>query len=201
MSNPLALGRRARPTRAHRLALWEVLLGTVAAQSPTGDVRYFDSDWTAALAFAGITDETRSGLDLRTARVTREHPMDDRVLLPRVGQLALWARTPRTTSPALTPDPTPASRSGAEWGAAAADASGGPALCRALSARGGVHAALAGAVKSLCGVSVTTMDEPVIGAFDVSCQRCAHAVIRLLGLTSVSDPTNVLFVRTDGGRA
>lgn len=201
MSNPLTLGRRARPTRAHRLALWEVLLGTVAAQSPTGDVRYFNTNWTAALAFAGITDETRSGLDLRTARVAREQVTDDRVMLPRVGQLALWARTPEASAPALTPDPAPTSRSGAERRAAVADASGGPALRRALSARGGVHAALADAVQSLCGVSVTPTDEPVTGAFDVGCQRCAHAVIRLLGLTSVSDPTNVLFIRADGGPA
>lgn len=201
MSNPLTLGRRARPTRAHRLALWEVLLGTVAARSPTGDVRYFDNDWAAALAFAGITDETRSGLDLRTARVTREHVTDDRVMLPRVGQLALWARTPNASAPALTPDPTPASRSGAGRRAAAADASGVPALRRARSARGGLHAAFPDAIQSLCGVSVTQTGELLAGAFDVSCQRCAHAVIRLLGLTSVSDPTNVYFIRTDGGRA
>lgn len=45
------------PTRKHRTAVWECMLATVYARNDAGEVRYFDYDWDAALAFAGVTPE------------------------------------------------------------------------------------------------------------------------------------------------
>lgn len=46
--------QKARPTRRHRLAITNGILGTVYAVSPEGEARYFDYDFQAAYAFAGI---------------------------------------------------------------------------------------------------------------------------------------------------
>lgn len=55
---------RQRPTRRHRPALWEGILGTVYASD--GHVgRYFDYDWAAARAYAGVDAE---GADARLDR-------------------------------------------------------------------------------------------------------------------------------------
>jgi len=47
--------RKMRPTQAHRLAISPGILGTVYAVNAQGEARYFDYDWDAAIAFAGIT--------------------------------------------------------------------------------------------------------------------------------------------------
>jgi hypothetical protein len=45
------------PTSRHRTAVWECLLGTVYARNDAGEVKYFDYDYPAAMAFAGVTPE------------------------------------------------------------------------------------------------------------------------------------------------
>jgi len=52
--NPLALGRKAKPTQKHREAIWENMLGTVYARSPKGETKYFDFDWAGAAKHAGV---------------------------------------------------------------------------------------------------------------------------------------------------
>lgn len=86
----------APPTRAHRPAVWENMLGTVYAMNDAREVRYFDYDHDGALAFAGVREE---GRDPRVARATRLHraegrltPAGDSTSAPRVGRLVLWVR-------------------------------------------------------------------------------------------------------------
>lgn len=49
--------RKMKPTKQHRPAVWEAILGTVYAQNDEGKVRYFDYDWEAALRFAGVSED------------------------------------------------------------------------------------------------------------------------------------------------
>lgn len=92
ISHPYAGARKALPTKKHRPAVWENMLGTVYAMNDAGQVRYFDFDWDAARAFAGVAPER----DPRTSKWTADH---DRyrwhngagsASQPRVGQTALW---------------------------------------------------------------------------------------------------------------
>jgi len=50
---------------------------------------------------------------------------------------------------------------------------------------------------ALCGTYGTRLPGPVTGAFDVTCGVCARIVVGALGLTPLSDPTNVKFVAVD----
>lgn len=86
-----ARARKAPPTRAHRVALFENMLGTVYAVSPAGEVRYFDYDWAAAVAWIG---------DVKDVRVARFKPgtatgirRGEDWQTPRVGQLVWFVRT------------------------------------------------------------------------------------------------------------
>ena len=86
------------PTRKHRPAVWECMLGTVYALNTAGECRYFDYDHAGALAFAGVSP----GADNRLYRVTpllnyqyvKSGPTEAN---PRVGQRVLWV--PRTPNP------------------------------------------------------------------------------------------------------
>jgi len=51
--------RKMKPTRGHRPALWENMLGTVRAMNDAGEVRYFDYNWDEAIAFSGANDPDR----------------------------------------------------------------------------------------------------------------------------------------------
>jgi hypothetical protein len=83
--NPLTAGARdAKPTRKHRPAIWEMLLGTVYASNGT-EVRYFDYDWDAAREFAGVTPDA-----------------DPRHALARFSQRSLPARRPTASEPRPT---------------------------------------------------------------------------------------------------
>lgn len=82
------------PTKKHRPAVWECMLGTVYAMNDELEVRYFDYDHAAARAFAGVTPER----DPRIARVpkgpyrvryTNGRSSADE---PRPGQMAVWVR-------------------------------------------------------------------------------------------------------------
>lgn len=97
-TNPLALGRRMRPTKRHREAVWECMLGTVYAQNADGVVRYFDYDYYAALEFAGVTTAS----DPRTWRAYHRGPAHPnqftRVDQIRNGQNVLWIVDEEATS-------------------------------------------------------------------------------------------------------
>lgn len=51
--------KKAPPTKKHRPALWENMLGTVYARNVSGEVRYFDYDYKAAVAFIGAYADAR----------------------------------------------------------------------------------------------------------------------------------------------
>jgi len=61
----------------------------------------------------------------------------------------------------------------------------------------GTHAGRPGEPVALCGVYGTGVLVRVAGAFDVTCGVCARIVVAALGLTPLSDPTNVKFVVVD----
>ena len=47
--------RQARPTRRHRLAVWQGANDTVYAINDQGQERYFDLNYHNAIAWAGVT--------------------------------------------------------------------------------------------------------------------------------------------------
>ena len=47
---------KQRPSYAHRVAIFECILGTVYAVNEQGEVKYFDYDSSGAHEWAGITD-------------------------------------------------------------------------------------------------------------------------------------------------
>ena len=75
--------KRMKPTKKHRRALWESMLGTVMAQNTKGKIKYFDYKWEDAIAFAEIAEAT----DIRVARWEHGSGYDCRG--PRKGQLVL----------------------------------------------------------------------------------------------------------------
>jgi len=86
-TNPLTLGRRMRPTKRHRPAIWECMLGTVYAMNDEGVTRYFDYRWDEATEFAGVTPDRGP----RTARKTeRVRYTNDATTEPRNRQMVLW---------------------------------------------------------------------------------------------------------------
>jgi hypothetical protein len=89
----------AAPTRNHRPAVWECMLGTVYALNDAGECRYFDYDHAAALAFAGVDVKA----DNRSHRVTRllnfQYVKSGAIEgNPNVGKLVLWV--PKAVKPA-----------------------------------------------------------------------------------------------------
>lgn len=87
-TNPLRLGRKAKPTRKHKPVIWECMLGTVYAANPAGEVKYFDYKWDEAREWAAITEDS----DLRTARIPRGvRYYSTQVASPSPNQWALWA--------------------------------------------------------------------------------------------------------------
>lgn len=51
-------GRKAKPTRQHRIVMGENMLGTVWAVSPSGEYKYFDYDWEGAKAWTEIDGDS-----------------------------------------------------------------------------------------------------------------------------------------------
>ena len=68
VSHPYAGAPKKKPTLKHRPAIWECMLGTVYAMNDDREVKYFDYDWDAARAFAGVDE---SGRDPRVFKNTR----------------------------------------------------------------------------------------------------------------------------------
>ena len=84
--------RKMPPTKKHRPAVWECMLGAVYALNAAGECRYFDYDFKGALAFAGVD---KAALDNRVAKVTRQTNYGYvrsgcSEANPGVGKLVLW---------------------------------------------------------------------------------------------------------------
>lgn len=85
--------RKMAPTRQHRAALWENMLGTVYAMDAAGVVQYFDYDYAAAVKHIGAVE------DVRVARFSRYRTrlgvdgMSESYMLPRDGQLVWFVRS------------------------------------------------------------------------------------------------------------
>lgn len=64
---------RKPPTLKHRPAITYGLLGTCYGISSSGEVKYFDYDWKAALQFAGVTNAKLElvAKDLRISKANR----------------------------------------------------------------------------------------------------------------------------------
>lgn len=84
-TNPLSLGRKAKPTQHHLPVIWENMLGTVYARNAEGVITYFDYDWDGAVKFADVHRDA----DPRTARCQYGYYGSTG---PRRGQLALFVR-------------------------------------------------------------------------------------------------------------
>ncbi len=85
-------GERKPPTKKHRPAIWEAMLGTVYAADPDGNVRYFDYDYAAAKRFARVR---RGRNDLRLYRhkaFVTPYLRSQSAERPRDGQLVLWRK-------------------------------------------------------------------------------------------------------------
>lgn len=84
---------RMRPARRHRPAIWESMLGTVFAMDDAGHIKYFDYDYEAARAYAGV-DDLVGHVDPRLAPFPRNaHRYDDGESAwarPAPAQLVLW---------------------------------------------------------------------------------------------------------------
>lgn len=74
----------AKPTRQHRLAMWEGILGTVNARNAAGITKYFDYNYKAAIKFAGID----KAADIRLAKVEQRYDSEG----PKVGQKAVYIK-------------------------------------------------------------------------------------------------------------
>lgn len=89
VDHPYAGGRKASGvTREHDALVWENMLGTVYA-SDGKEVRYFDYDWDAARAYAGVEACT----DLRRCRAPRDYGWDYNRLVR--GKVALFGVRPK----------------------------------------------------------------------------------------------------------
>lgn len=83
--------KKMAPALTHRPAIWENMLGTVYALNDLGECQYFDYDYDAAKAFAGIADDR----DVRIARAPRGLSWIQKGCTeanPRRGKLVLWVK-------------------------------------------------------------------------------------------------------------
>lgn len=79
--------RKMKPTKKHRPAIWESMLGTVKAMNSKREIRYFDYDYEAAKEFAEL------GEDLRVYRADRTLNYDGRLEnYISKSQLVLWTK-------------------------------------------------------------------------------------------------------------
>jgi hypothetical protein len=78
--------KKMKPTKKHRPAMWECMLGTVYAQNDTGEIKYFDYKWEDAKTFAGISSDR----DPRVFKTDKNMNYEMRYELPSKGNLVLW---------------------------------------------------------------------------------------------------------------
>ena len=86
--NPFAGGRRMKPTKNHRPAVWENMLGTVYAMNDDRVVKYFDYDYAAAREYAGVCDDRDPRLAKGDAR--GRYTWTKNGIEPRYSQPVLW---------------------------------------------------------------------------------------------------------------
>ncbi|NBV88195.1 MAG: hypothetical protein EBR88_01575 [Betaproteobacteria bacterium] len=79
---------KAPPTKSHVPAVWECMLGAVYARNAQGETRYFDYNYEAARAWAGLG---QGKLDIRVSRAKESTGGPEGI---RKGQLVLWVRRP-----------------------------------------------------------------------------------------------------------
>lgn len=77
--------KNAKPTKRHRLAIWENILGTVYACNDQGVVKYFDYDYESAKQFSGVSQERDPRLYKNSVNYQQHNK-------PRVGQLVMYIR-------------------------------------------------------------------------------------------------------------
>ena len=80
---------KAKPTKRHRAGLWENMLGTVYAMNAAGEVRYFDYDYAAAVAFIGPVADVRAARYHEFSMRTGSNGNNDEYQLPRPNQF-VW---------------------------------------------------------------------------------------------------------------
>jgi hypothetical protein len=79
--------KRAKPTKNHRPAIWENMLGTVYAMDDNRKIKYFDYDYEAAKAYSNVAEKK----DIRLAKVTEPLTWDGSSHAnPRKGKLVIW---------------------------------------------------------------------------------------------------------------
>lgn len=82
--------RKMKPTKKHRPAIWEMMLGTVIAMNSKGEIKYFDYDYEGAKKFAEL------GEDLRAFKceggVRYGNGNNEPHLQPSRGKLVLWTK-------------------------------------------------------------------------------------------------------------
>jgi len=81
--------RKAMPTKRHRAAIWENMLGTVYAMNAAGEVRYFDYDYKAAVAFVGDVEDVRAHRYVAYRTRIGSNGNNESYMLPRHGQF-VW---------------------------------------------------------------------------------------------------------------
>lgn len=79
--------RTMNPTKAHRPAVWEGILGAVYATDGE-TVQYFDYDHKGALEFAGVTDDADPRVSKYAGKVAYRGLVEGR--RPSKGQKILW---------------------------------------------------------------------------------------------------------------
>lgn len=83
--------KKAPPTRQHRPAVWECMLGTVYALSPAGECKYFDYDHEGAMAFAGVSPAADNRLHPITRLLSFQYVKSGLTdANPTVGKRVLW---------------------------------------------------------------------------------------------------------------
>lgn len=82
---------RGKPTKAHRPALWENMLGGIYAMNMAGECRYFDFKYEEASTFAGITQNGDNRVFKMTEELYKSYVIFGCVdANPRPGKLVLW---------------------------------------------------------------------------------------------------------------
>lgn len=87
-----ATAKKAKPTKAHRPALWENMLGTVYARNASGVVKYCDYRYEEAIAHIGVHS------DVRVSRVPRGYYDLSGTEIP-AGKLVWFVRFEESTAP------------------------------------------------------------------------------------------------------
>lgn len=88
-------GRKMKPTKRHRPAIWECILGAVFAMNENREVKYFDYDHEGAKEFGGINNSNdvrfykynkETGSLIKDKTPDSDNPLDK----PRWNKLVIW---------------------------------------------------------------------------------------------------------------